>query len=149
MLRVPQIKLSVKYSHEVLQSELRQVSTSKEAYEVLKNCFDDDTFFLQEQFIILLLNQSNKIIGFHPLSAGGITSTVVDLRLIFATAIKSLATGIILAHNHPSGNLKASEADKHITKKIKQAGDLLDIKLIDHLIITSESYLSFADECLL
>lgn len=149
MLRVPQIKLSVKYSHEVLQSELRQVSSSIETYEVLKNCFDKDTFFMQEQFIILLLNQSNKIIGYHPLSTGGISSTVVDIRLIFATAIKSLATSIIIAHNHPSGNLKASEADKNITKKIKEAGEILDIKLIDHLILTSESYLSFADEFLL
>lgn len=149
MIKVPKIKLSVKYSKNVLQSEMTKITSSADAHKVLKLCFDDDTFFIQEQFVVLLLNQSNKIIGYHNLSAGGISSTIVDVRLIFATAIKSLATGIIIAHNHPSGNLIASKADIEITKKIKEAGNFLDIKLLDHLIVTDESYLSFADESLL
>lgn len=149
MIKVPQIKLSVKYSEKVMQSEMQKINSSLEAYKVLKNCFDDDTFFIQEQFVVLLLNNSNKVLGYHTLSTGGITSTIVDLRLLFATAIKSLATGIIIAHNHPSGQLVASASDKQITKKIKEAGEILDIKLLDHLILTSETYFSFADESIL
>ena len=146
---LPQIKLSVKFSDEVKQSDLQKITSSYDAYNVLQKCFDEDTFLIQEQFIVLLLNNSNKVIGFYPLSNGGLTSTVVDIRLIFATAIKSLATSIILAHNHPSGQTRPSEADKQITQKIKKAGEVLDIKLLDHLILTAETYTSFADECLL
>ncbi len=80
------------------------------------------------------------------MSSGGITGTIVDLRMIFSAALKANATNIMIAHNHPSGNTKPSQADKHMTAKIRQAGELLDIKLLDHLIITSESYYSFADD---
>ena len=102
-----------------------------------------------EEFWILYLNNSNKVIQKNQLSKGGITGTLVDVRLALKTAIEVGAVGLILAHNHPSGSLKPSEADKQITKKLKLAADSLDIKVIDHLIITEKAYFSFADEGLI
>jgi len=148
-MKLPTITLSLKYSEDVKQSELHQISTSQSASDILRKCFNTDTLLLQEQFIVLMLNNSNKVLGFYPLSTGGITNTTVDLRLLFSTAIKSFATSIIISHNHPSGNLTPSEADKQITKKIKEAGALLDIRLLDHIILTDESYFSFADDALI
>jgi DNA repair protein RadC len=104
---------------------------------------------LKEYFFIVLLNRANKIIGYHKLSEGGICGTVVDIRLAFAIALKSLASGIILVHNHPSGNLQPSSQDISITKRFIQAGELLEITVLDHIIITDENYKSFADEGLL
>ena len=93
------------------------------------------------------LNGANRLLGIYEVSKGGITSTVVDIRLILSVALKSAATGIILAHNHPSGNLQPSIQDKDITKKIQEASKLLDLTLFDHLIVISDSaYYSFADE---
>jgi DNA repair protein RadC len=104
---------------------------------------------MQEEFKVLLLNRGNKVIGIYEASAGGLTGTVADPRLILAAAIKSLAVSIILSHNHPSGNLKPSRADEELTQKIKVAANYHDIKVIDHIIITSEAYYSFAEEGLL
>ena len=148
-MKLPVITLSLKISEEVKQSELRTIKTSEDAHQAFRKCFNKDTFLIQEQFIILMLNQANKIIGYYPLSVGGLTQTVVDVRLIFSTAINSFATAIIIGHNHPSGTLRPSEADKAITSKIKEAGNLLDIRLLDHLILTDESYFSFADDGIL
>ena len=89
------------------------------------------------------------MLGFHQVSKGGLSGTVTDVRVIFQVAIKSNSSGIILAHNHPSGNLQPSDADLKITEKIKKAGSLLDIKVLDHLILSEESYLSMADESLI
>lgn len=102
-----------------------------------------------EEFWIVYLNNSNKVIYKKQLSKGGITGTLVDVRLVMKTAIEVGATGLILAHNHPSGTLKPSEADKQITKKLKNAAESLDIKVLDHLIITEKAYFSFADEGLI
>jgi len=98
---------------------------------------------------LLMLNRQNQILGYHQLSKGGMTGAVVDIRVIFQVALKSSSTSIILAHNHPSGNLDVSDADRKITNQIKQAGVILDIPLLDHLIMTTDSYLSMADEGLL
>lgn len=98
---------------------------------------------------LLMLNRQNQILGYHQLSKGGMTGAVVDVRVIFQVALKASCTSIILAHNHPSGNLDVSDADRKITNQIKQAGIFLDIPLLDHLIITTDSYLSMADEGLL
>ncbi len=98
---------------------------------------------------MLMLNRQNQILGYHQLSKGGMTGAVVDVRVIFQVALKSCATSLILAHNHPSGNLDVSDADRKITNQIKQAGIILDIPLLDHLIMTTDSYLSMADEGLL
>lgn len=146
---IPEIKISVKILNNVRINDLPKVSSSQDVCKVLRKCFDEDTFLIQEQFIILMMNNANRVIGHYKLSTGGLSQTVVDLRLIFSTAIKSFASAIIIAHNHPSGNLTPSNADKVLTKKIKEAGILLDIRLLDHLILTQDSYLSFADEGIL
>ena len=104
---------------------------------------------MQEEFKVMLLNRGNKVIGVYEASSGGLTGTVADPRLILAAALKSLAVSIILSHNHPSGNLKPSRADEELTQKIKVAAAYHDIKVMDHIIITSEGYYSFANEGLL
>ena len=104
---------------------------------------------LKEYFFMIMLNQANEVIGYIKLGEGGITETTVDSRLAFATALKCLASGIILIHNHPSSNLKPSSSDKIITHKFKEIGELLNIKVIDHIILTADSYCSFVEEGLI
>jgi len=99
-----------------------------------------------EEFWVLYLNNSNKIIHSKQLSKGGVTGTLVDIRILFKKAIELLATGIVVCHNHPSGKITPSDSDKKLTQKIKEAGRILDVKLLDHLIITEKNYYSFADE---
>ncbi len=99
-----------------------------------------------EQFKIILLNRANKVLGIYEVSTGGVSGTVADPKLIFAAAIKTCSSGIILAHSHPSGNLQPSQADIALTRKIKEGGRLLEIPVLDHIIVTSEGYYSFADE---
>lgn len=118
------------------------------AFEIAQDVCKDFIEY-HEQFFIILLNQSNKVLGVSQISAGGISSTLVDLRLVFQRVLKANAVSFIAFHNHPSGNLQPSEADKQLTKKLKTAAETLDIKLLDHLIITTHSYFSFADEGLL
>lgn len=126
------------------------ISSSLDAYNVLVKFFPSETLCLQERFVAMYLNRSNRVIGVYPMSVGGITGTVVDVRLLLSVALKTAATAIILAHNHPSGNLKPSEADKELTIKIKKASEYMDIKLLDHLVIVLEGkYLSFIEEGLL
>jgi len=98
---------------------------------------------------MLMMNRQNHILGYHQLSKGGMTGAVVDVRVVFQVALKACATSLILAHNHPSGNLDTSDADRKITRQIKEAGLILDIPLLDHLIMTTDSYLSMADEGLI
>ncbi len=99
-----------------------------------------------EEFWILLLNRSNRVTGKFMASKGGITGTVIDVRSILKTAVEKLATAMILCHNHPSGNLTPSDADQQITRKLKEAGKIMDIEVLDHLIVTQSGYYSFADE---
>ena len=146
---IPEFKISVKILNNIRINDLTKISSSQDVTTVLRKCFDEDTFLIQEQFIVLLMNNSNKVLGFHSLSKGAINSTLVDIRLVFSTAIKNYATSIIVAHNHPSGNLQPSQADKTLTRKIKEAGILLDIRLLDHVILTEDDYFSFADEGIL
>lgn len=120
-----------------------KITSSKAVFEIMQPLIGD---LLHEEFWVLYLNNANKVIHKAQLSKGGITGTVVDVRLIFKLALEHNATSIILSHNHPSGKLVASEADKEITKKLKFAGEQLDIKVLDHIIITEKGYLSFQDE---
>ncbi len=123
------------------------INSSLDAYYALIPFYPVDTMHIQEHFLVAYLNRFNRVLGVLHLSSGGITGTVADVRIIFGTALKSAASGIIISHNHPSGNLKASHRDKEITQKIRDAGDMLDIKLLDHIIVGDENkYLSFADE---
>ncbi len=126
--------------------ELTKIGSSADVCKLMQPLIGD---LPHEEFWCLLLNNSNKVIYKFQLSKGGLTQTVVDIRMLFKTVLEHLATAIILVHNHPSGQLLASGADKEITQKIKQAGTSLDIKLLDHLIITATDYLSFADEGIL
>lgn len=126
--------------------ELTKIGSSADVCKLMQPIIGD---LPHEEFWVLLLNNSNKVIYKMQLSKGGLTQTVVDIRMLFKTALEHLATALILVHNHPSGQLVASNADKDITQKIKLAGNSLDIKLLDHLIITQNGYLSFADEDIL
>ena len=126
------------------------IKSSEDVYFHLLKFFPEDTIALHETFVVGYLNRANRLIGVYELSKGGITGTVADPRLVLSVALKTAATGIILAHNHPSGNLQPSSADIEITKKIESACKFLDIKLIDHIIISPNGqYFSFIDEGLL
>lgn len=145
--RVAEVKLT--YRNRVKPSERPQVTSSTDSYRVLQASWDPGRLEFVEQFKVLLLSRANKVLGLYEVSTGGIAGTVADPKLIFAAALKACASGIILCHNHPSGNLKPSAADLQLTKKMKQGAELLDLVLLDHLILTSEGYYSFADEGLL
>lgn len=123
--------------------EIKKITGSKTAYELLQPIMGE---LPHEEFWIVYLNNSNKVLHKEQLSKGGITGTLVDIRLVLKQALEHNAVGLILAHNHPSGTLKPSEADKQITKKLKLAAEALDIKVLDHLIITQKAYFSFADK---
>lgn len=128
----------------------KKITTSADAHTTLLEAFDPQTIMFQEECIALYLNRSNKPIGFYRVSKGSLSGTVVDVRLILASAIKGLASGIILAHNHPSGNPQPSTCDLTLTKKIKDACKLMDVQLLDHIIINPfGGYTSFADRGIL
>jgi DNA repair protein RadC len=124
---------------------IEKITSSKHASNFIKQFYGDDIEIFESSFI-LLLNNSNNTIGYAKISQGGITGTVIDVRLIAKYAVESLATGVILAHNHPSGTLIPSEADINVTSKTKKALATLDIQLLDHLILTTEGYYSLSDE---
>lgn len=126
--------------------EKKKISGSKDVFEFFQPVLADLPY---EEFWILLLNRSNKIIKKFKISQGGISGTVIDVRMILKNAIEKLASSIILCHNHPSGNLQPSEADKKITTKLKDAAMIMDMQVLDHLIITDSSFYSFADEGIL
>jgi DNA repair protein RadC len=126
--------------------EKKKITSSASVFELMQPVIGE---LEHEEFWIVYLNNSNKVIQKSQLSKGGITGTLVDVRLVLKNALEVGATGLILAHNHPSGTLKPSEADKQITNKLKLASESLDIKVLDHLIVTEKAYFSFADENLL
>ncbi|MBF00891.1 DNA repair protein RadC [Flavobacterium coralii] len=126
--------------------DLKQITSSRAVFDIMQPIIGE---LPHEEFWIIYLNNSNKVIYKAQLSKGGITGTLVDVRLVFKTALEHNAVSVILVHNHPSGVLKASEADKQITRQLKAAGHALDVKVLDHVIITEKSYLSFTDEGIL
>ena len=142
-------EIDLVYRSKIKAAERPSVKTSKDGYDLLLSYWDPDKIELLEEFKILLLNQGNRVLGVFEVSSGGITGTVADPRLIFTAALKASACSIILAHSHPSGNLKPSQSDEDLTTKIREAGRFLDIKVLDHLILTRSGYFSFADEGLL
>ena len=137
------------YKTKVKASQRPQISTAEDTVKILRQVWDADKIEMTEQFKVLLLNRCNKVLGVYEVSTGGITGTVADPRLILAATVKATACAIIIAHNHPSGNLKPSRQDEELTQKIKYAAKYLDITLLDHVIITAESYFSFANEGLI
>lgn len=120
-----------------------QIRSSRDAYDILSSNLKD---LEHEEFWMLMLNRSNHVIGKYQVSKGGVAGTIVDAKIIFQKAIEKLASGIILFHNHPSGNLRPSQADIEVTKKLKKAGQVLDISVLDHLILADTGFYSFADE---
>jgi len=125
------------------ENKAPKVESSQTAFEQLYPYLAD---LDHEQFYTILLNRANKVIDVIKVSQGGVSGTVADAKLIFRSAVEKLASGIILAHNHPSGNLKPSQADIALTRKIKEAGAMLDISVLDHIIIASNDYFSFSDQ---
>lgn len=123
-----------------------QITCSRDTFDILKRIYSEDKIEYLEEFFVLLLNRANKVIGWVKISQGGLTCTVADPRLIFQAALLSNATSIILSHNHPSGSSRPSSQDIDLTRKIKEGGKLLDISLLDHVIVTTDAYYSFADE---
>jgi len=125
------------------ENKVPKIESSQTAFEQLYPYLAD---LDHEQFYTILLNRANKVIDVIKVSQGGVSGTVADAKLIFRSAVEKLASGIILAHNHPSGNLKPSQADIALTRKIKEAGAMLDISVLDHIIIASNDYFSFSDQ---
>jgi len=139
-------EISVSYRPSFRASQRPKITSSREAFDILIDSWDLDRIELQEQFKVVLLNRANRVMGIYEVSSGGISGTLADPKLIFGTALKCCASGILLVHNHPSGNLVPSQEDIALTRKLKSAAGLLDIQLHDHLIICSEGHYSFADE---
>ena len=126
------------------------ISSPLHAYNLLIDFYPKETLHLQEHFFVAYLNRFNRVLGVLHLSSGGLTGTIADIRLIFGTALKAAASSIVISHNHPSGQLKPSDRDRDNTTKISSAGDMLDIKLLDHIIIGHDGqYFSFSDERIL
>lgn len=140
----------VKVSYKSKMQEVVKISSSRDAFNILFKLYDPDTIEFKEEFFMLLVNRANRLLGWFKLSSGGTTGTIVDSKIILVIALNSNAHGIVLCHNHPSGNLRPSDADISLTNKVRDASKLLEISLIDHLIISpAESYFSFADEGLI
>jgi DNA repair protein RadC len=144
---VAEVKIS--YSSKVPASLRPSITSSQAAADILRSTWDEGQLGYVESFKILLLNRANKVLGVSTISTGGISGTVADPKVIFALALKTACCGIILCHSHPSGNTRPSQADINLTRKLVEGGKLLDISVLDHIIITEESYFSFCDECLM
>ena len=144
-MKVAEIKVSYSTNH----ADKVKLTNYKETYDFILSHWNKDIIEYLEESKIILLNRANVVLGIYELSKGGISGTVVDIWIILGIALKCNATGIMLVHNHPSGNLHPSEADRKITLKLKEACQLLELSLIDHLIISKQSCYSFAQEGIL
>ena len=142
-------EIEIIYKTKVKASQRPVVKSSADIYKLLLQVWDENLIELQEQFKVVLLNQSNRVLGIYQASSGGITGTIADPRLILIVALKAGSCSIALSHNHPSSLLKPSRADEELTYKIREAAKFLDIQVLDHLIISPHGYYSFADEGLI
>lgn len=147
LYQVAEIQLT--YKSNVKPSLRPKVNGSRDSFNILKESWDESKIEFIEQFKAMFTNRANKVLGILEVSTGGVSGTVADPKVIFAAALKAGASGFIVAHNHPSGNLTASQSDIDLTRKLKEAGKFLEIQLLDHLIMTTEGYFSFADEGML
>jgi DNA repair protein RadC len=138
-------KIRIVYSKKIKNKDRPKITKSQDAVDVFRELWSKQ-IEIREEFIVLLVDRSNRVLGYQLLSKGGMTGTVADIKLIYSVALESLASGIIIAHNHPSGNTQPSNSDLQLTKKIQEAGKHIDITLLDHIILTKESHYSFADE---
>ncbi len=139
-------EISITYRNKMKVSEMPHATSSQDVFDLLQNIWSDKIGYVEE-FMVLCLNRGNRVLGWSLVGTGGLSGVVADPKVIFQVALKSNASSIIVAHNHPSGTLKPSDADRRLTSKILQAGQFLDISVLDHLIITPDDrYYSFADE---
>lgn len=138
------VKLS--YHNKVKASERFKITRSNDVHDFAMSFWDMDTFELQESFYVLLLNRANQVLGIHLVGIGTTTGCLIDVRIVMQSAILANAVGIVLLHNHPSGNKQPSANDVDITNKIKEGAKLFDITVLDHLILTTDGYYSFAEE---
>lgn len=136
-----------KLKYTATKKESQTIHNATQAFEIIKEIYDKETSPIFESFYAVYMNNSNKVKGYMKISDGGIACTVVDPKIVLIGALESLSTAIILTHNHPSGNVKPSNEDKELTKKLKSAAKLLDILVVDHIIINDDltNYYSFAD----
>jgi len=146
---IPKVsEIEISYKPVIKPSEMVKITCSKDAEKIFRSIWGNDLNY-KESFYALYLNRANKVLGYQLISSGGISGTVVDAKCIYQAALKASCVNLIIAHNHPSGNSDPSDADIKITKKLKDAGKLLDITLLDHLILLPERYTSLADQGLL
>ena len=138
-------EVELTYKNNVPYNQRQKISNSQGAYEILTNLFPENTMDYRETFIVLYLNRANQVLGYSVISQGGTSNTTVDIKMVIQTALLANASCIMLAHNHPSGNVQPSSDDNKITKRIMEAARLFDITVLDHIIITNESYYSFTD----
>lgn len=145
--KVAEVQITYRPSFKV--SERLQISRSQDAYRIFIQEWDSGKIELLEEFKILLLNRRNRVLGIVHISSGGLSGTVADPKVIFTAGLKACASGIILCHNHPSGELDPSGEDIALTRRMKEAGKILDLQILDHLIISNETYYSFGDDGIL
>jgi DNA repair protein RadC len=143
-MQLPELKIRVE--RKAGDGSTYQVTNSESAYQYFYSIFDADTILWTEESAMIVLNRANEIIGWRKISSGGTAGTVVDAKVIFTIALKSGGHSIILAHNHPSGNLKPSEQDIELTRDLVKGGNILGIRVLDHIIVTDKGYTSMADE---
>ena len=145
-MKIPQIEISVKYTGNK-STELKKISSSHDTYDILKQMYSAENIYWTETLILICMNNRSKVIGYYKVSSGGTSGTVCDPKIIFTVALNCPGTtNIILSHNHPSGEVSPSNADNKLTARIKEAGKILDIILVDHVIYTENGYYSYADE---
>lgn len=137
-------EIRVSYSHKLKPSNLPQIKCSKDVYDLVLPYWIEDIDH-RESFKVMFLSRSNRVLGISNMFTGGLAGVVVDVKVVFQTALKCNSSYLILCHNHPSGNLMASEADIHLTEKMKKAAKTLDMHVLDHIIFTSEGFYSIAD----
>lgn len=142
-------EINVGYSHTLKAYERHKITSSQDAIDVLRAKWQPDQIQYVEEFKTILLDRGNRVLGIHHVSKGGQSGTVADPKTIFSAALKAHSAAIILAHNHPSGQLKPSQADLQLTHKLKEAGKLLDLPILDHVILTVDGYFSWADHGIL
>ncbi|MEM6846101.1 MAG: JAB domain-containing protein [Bacteroidota bacterium] len=147
--RIAEIRVSYSRNGKLPDVQRHKVSSSEDAADAFRLKWKKGQLQYCEQFKIMLLDRSNRILGIHTLSTGGQSGTCADPKHIFAVALKANSASIVLCHNHPSSNLKPSEADCQLTRKLKEAGKFLDLPILDHIILTQDAYFSFADDGIL
>ena len=142
-------EIEIRYRPKFKANERPQIDSASKAYEILLGNWNQDKIALIEEFKIILLNRRNRVLGMVNISQGGMAGTIADPKIIFAVALKACASGIILSHSHPSGESSPSESDISLTRKLVEVGNLLDIRVLDHIIVCEDRYFSFLDEGML